>query len=116
MGSLADKAQRQTWRRLDNLIGTCFFVPALKINILFVAQMGKKRMQIYFKDGRALVIDQENKVIMTAFHEGRLYQVAQEVQYAKVTCVQEVDSLHKTRSHAYSSKQKASCRAFSTKV
>lgn len=66
---------------------TFFICSCTRGKLAFRGLYGRKGQADHFKDGRALVIDEDNEVIMTAYREGRLYQLAEEMQYAKITRV-----------------------------
>lgn len=61
------------------------YVPNLEGNLLSVARMEKKRMEIKFHGGKATAIDEDKNVIMTALRHGRLYQVERQQHHAKVS-------------------------------
>lgn len=76
-------------------------MPDLDGGLLSVARLEEKEMKIKFHGGKATVIEEDDTIIMTAYREGRLYEVMKDRCFAKTARFAETRLLHGRLGHVY---------------
>lgn len=82
-------------------IQNVLYVPKLGGNLLSIGRIEEKGLKVEFADGKAKVIDNNGKTLLSARKKGRLYIIEEQIATACMTRTESVELMHRRLGHPH---------------